>query len=195
MTTPTRPRGRRPGRSDTQGTIRAAANTLFLRDGYEKVSLRAVAREAEVDPALVHHYFASKAALFLLALTGATWEVERDVTSVLDGPTEGVGRRAVRLLLEHQGPTAPAPLENLMDGPNGDGVARARAAIEMVAREVFLPVATHFGHVDATLRAQLAASALVGVQLGRRTSRPHATSQALLGPLARTLQYYLVDPW
>lgn len=194
MTTPTRPRGRRPGRSDTQGTIRAAANTLFLRDGYEKVSLRAVAREAEVDPALVHHYFTSKAALFLLALTGVAWEVERDIATVVDGPTDGVGHRAVQLLLERRDASVSAPLAALVDGPQGEVAARARAAIEMVAREVLVPVAAHFGHADATLRAQLAASALVGVQVGHVPSRP-LPSRAFLSPLARTLQYYLVDTW
>ena len=142
MTAPTRPRGRRPGRSDTAGTIRAAASALFLRDGYEKVSLRAVAREAEVDPALVHHYFTSKAALFLLALTGVAWEVERDIATVVDGPTDGVGHRAVQLLLERRDASVSAPLAALVDGPQGEVAARARAAIEMVAREVFVPFFT-----------------------------------------------------
>ena len=36
--------------------------------GYDGASLRAVAREAEVDPALVHHYFDGKADLFVAAM-------------------------------------------------------------------------------------------------------------------------------
>ncbi|MCW5953202.1 MAG: helix-turn-helix transcriptional regulator, partial [Propionibacteriaceae bacterium] len=59
-----KPRGRRPGNSGTRAAIMQAALALFSRNGYDKVSLRAVAREADVDPALIHHYFDSKAELF-----------------------------------------------------------------------------------------------------------------------------------
>ena len=63
-----RPRGRRPGRTDTRGAIQAAALALFSEMGYDKVSLRAIARSADVDPALVHHYFENKADLFTRAV-------------------------------------------------------------------------------------------------------------------------------
>ena len=63
---PAKPRGRRPGRADTRGTICRAALTLFSTIGYDKVSLRAIAREADVDPALIHHYFSSKSDLFAM---------------------------------------------------------------------------------------------------------------------------------
>ena len=42
---PAKPRGRRPGRADTRGTICRAALTLFSTIGYDKVSLRAIAAE------------------------------------------------------------------------------------------------------------------------------------------------------
>ncbi|HET8768799.1 MAG TPA: helix-turn-helix domain-containing protein, partial [Pedococcus sp.] len=51
------PRGRRPGGADTRAGIVAAARAEFAENGYDATSLRAVARRAEVDPALVHHYF------------------------------------------------------------------------------------------------------------------------------------------
>ena len=166
-TTQPRPRRKPPGRptgtSDTKETILSCARDLFARNGFNNTSVRAIAGAAGVDAALVHHYFTSKAALFLLALTGVAWEVERDIATVVDGPTDGVGHRAVQLLLECRDASVSAPLAALVDGPQGEVAARARAAIEMVAREVFVPVAAHFGHADATLRAQLAASALVGL--------------------------------
>jgi AcrR family transcriptional regulator len=58
-------RGRRPGKADTRAEIVRAATAGFAEDGYGGVSMRAVARRAGVDPALVHHYFADKAALFV----------------------------------------------------------------------------------------------------------------------------------
>jgi AcrR family transcriptional regulator len=60
--------GRRPGNVDTRGQIIEAAKRVFADKGYEAASLRAVAREAEVDPALVHHYFDGKASLFVAAM-------------------------------------------------------------------------------------------------------------------------------
>ena len=60
--------GRRPGNADTRGEIVEAAKRVFANRGYDGTSLRGVAREAGVDPALVHHYFDGKAALFVAAM-------------------------------------------------------------------------------------------------------------------------------
>ena len=60
--------GRRPGRADTRGDIVNAAKRVFAGKGYDGASLRAIAREAGVDPALVHHYFDGKASLFVAAM-------------------------------------------------------------------------------------------------------------------------------
>ncbi len=60
--------GRRPGNADTRGDIIEAAKRVFATKGYDGTSLRAVAREAAVDPALVHHYFDGKASLFVAAM-------------------------------------------------------------------------------------------------------------------------------
>jgi AcrR family transcriptional regulator len=60
--------GRRPGRRDTRAEILAAAKEAFVEEGYERPSLRSIARRAKVDPALVHHYFNGKADLFTEAL-------------------------------------------------------------------------------------------------------------------------------
>jgi AcrR family transcriptional regulator len=60
--------GRRPGKQETRSDIVAAARQSFAESGYEQSSMRAIARRAGVDPALVHHYFTSKPALFVEAL-------------------------------------------------------------------------------------------------------------------------------
>ena len=63
-----RGRGRLPGGPDTRGQILASARRSFADKGFAGTTIRAVAAEAEVDPALVHHYFGSKDDLFLAAL-------------------------------------------------------------------------------------------------------------------------------
>lgn len=65
---PRRGRGRPPGKPDTRGAILAAALEEFTEKGYDAASLRAIARRAGVDAALVHHYFAGKRELFLATL-------------------------------------------------------------------------------------------------------------------------------
>ena len=48
----------------TRETILTAARTLFSAHGFERTTIRSVASAAGVDPALVMHYFGSKAELF-----------------------------------------------------------------------------------------------------------------------------------
>ena len=56
--------GRRPGNEETREKILAAACTRFGDVGFEATTIRSVAAEAEVDPALVMHYFKNKQGLF-----------------------------------------------------------------------------------------------------------------------------------
>lgn len=62
------PAGRRPGGADTRAQILEAARAEFGERGYTAATVRQVARRARVDPALVYHYFADKAALFVACL-------------------------------------------------------------------------------------------------------------------------------
>lgn len=63
---PKRGRGRPRGSTgQARARIVDAARTAFARTGFTGTSLRAIAREAGVDPALLHHYFDSKEQLFL----------------------------------------------------------------------------------------------------------------------------------
>lgn len=48
----------------TRATILTAARTQFAAHGFERTTIRSIASQAGVDPALVMHYFGSKADLF-----------------------------------------------------------------------------------------------------------------------------------
>ena len=61
-------RGRRKQGGDTRADILGAARSLFAGDGYSATTLRAVARKAGVDSALILHHFGSKEALFRSAM-------------------------------------------------------------------------------------------------------------------------------
>jgi AcrR family transcriptional regulator len=54
-----------PGARDR---ILTAARNAFAEHGYDKTSIRGIAKAAEVDPALVHHYFGTKDQIFGAAI-------------------------------------------------------------------------------------------------------------------------------
>lgn len=60
--------GRRPGASNTREDILASARKLFSVNGIDKTSMRSIAADAGVDPALIHHYFGTKVDLFRQAI-------------------------------------------------------------------------------------------------------------------------------
>ena len=81
-------RGRRPGSPDTRERIREAARVRFLADGYQAVSLRAIAAEAGVDVALVSYYFGSKQGLF-----AATMALPMNPADIFQEVAQGRSRR------------------------------------------------------------------------------------------------------
>lgn len=195
--TASKPRGRRPGHDDTRGTIKAAAARLFQRDGYDRVSLRAIAREADVDPALVHHYFASKVDLFCQAIFDVPWEGEAHIQRVLSGDPADIGRRAARAFLDYW--DEQGRYRDFLATLAGDATAGQRVLTEMLGRELFAPIASRFGHSNAVLRGQLAVSALLGVVIARHALDlpvlASVSARTLANPVGQTLQYYLVEPW
>ena len=60
--------GRRPGPTQTKDAIVTAARAQFAERGYGATTIRSVAADAGVNPALVHHYFGTKDRLFLEVL-------------------------------------------------------------------------------------------------------------------------------
>lgn len=62
-----RPARRRRDAEGTKATILEAARARFASEGYERATIRAIALDAGIDPALVMRYFGSKEQLFTLA--------------------------------------------------------------------------------------------------------------------------------
>ena len=76
----------------------SAADLLFTAHGFKQTSIRAVAREAGVDPALVHHYYGDKAGL-LLATARITLDPRRLVDQIVRGDRRTIGPRLISTLL------------------------------------------------------------------------------------------------
>ncbi len=92
-------RGRRRGSPATREQILDAARKVFDDRGSRAPSLRAVARAANVDPALVHYYFDSKVQLYAQSV-GIGINPERVLAEVIAPGRRGLGRRLMAFLTD-----------------------------------------------------------------------------------------------
>ena len=192
-----RGRGRRPGGPDTRGQILASARRSFADKGFAGTTIRAVAAEAEVDPALVHHYFGSKDDLFLAAL-----EIPVDpralVPRVFEPGVEGAGERLLRLFLSvWDDPAARLPLIALVRSSFTEEAPETLLQ-QGILRMVLQPLRAALPPEEADRRVQLVASQLIGLAMARYllALEPLASmpSDELVAWVAPTLQRYLDGP-
>jgi AcrR family transcriptional regulator len=194
--TESRGRGRRPGGVDTRAAIISAARGQFAAKGYDKASIRGIARDAGVDPALVHHYFAGKAQLF-----AETIEVSVDpaviVGRIFEGDRARLGWRVVETFLlvwdrPDRRETLAALLRSSMTSDEG-----ARVLREFLSREVFGRIAAATGVPDPQLRGSLAGAQMLGVAVMRYILKVPAlvdvSNEVLVERLGPVLQAHLVD--
>ena len=115
-----------PGPRDERGVLAArivgAARVEFAEHGWAGTTIRAVARAADVDPALVYHYFGSKEGL-LDAATNPPQKWLESVAEVWTTPVDQLGRALITLLLaswadDEIGPTLRAILQTAAHEPS-----------------------------------------------------------------------------
>ena len=193
------PRGRRPGGVDTRQAIVEAARVDFAEQGYDGTSLRGIARRAEVDPALVHHYFGGKPQLF-----AAVMDIPADpaalISAVVSGPRDQVGESLVRTFLAVWDSEAGRQRFQALVRAAVTHEDATRMLREFLTREVFGRVVRELsteGEPSAGLevRAGLAASQMIGLAMMRYivefpavVDATHDELAALVGP---TIQRYL----
>jgi AcrR family transcriptional regulator len=192
-----RPRGRRPGGSDTRERILAAARERFAAHGYDRTRIRDVAADAGVDAALVHYFFKSKDGLFVAAMQLPIRPAEV-LGPVLAEGLPGLGERMVRRLLSvWDDPSNRSALLALLHGASAHPGAAA-ALREFLRSEIIRRVAGVVQADRPELRANLVASQIIGLIGARYVAQvqPLAGLDAeavapLVGP---TLQRYLDGP-
>ncbi|MFJ1564802.1 TetR/AcrR family transcriptional regulator [Streptomyces erythrochromogenes] len=205
MTGESGPRRRGPGRPrqdeaeegpGTQERIRLAAREVFAERGYDKTSVRGIAKVAGVDPALVHHYFGSKDDLFAAAIE-ISMEPAMVVPALIGEGPEGIGERLARYFLGvWENPVTRAPLLAVIRSALTHEAA-AKVLRGLVLRRLLERVAADLDVPDPTFRAELAASHMVGIAILRYVLQVEPLASAdpedIVALVAPTLQRYLTE--
>jgi AcrR family transcriptional regulator len=185
--------GRRPGQSGTREAILAVARSSFAARGYDATTIRGVAGEAGVDPALVSHYYGAKDGLFAAALDLPRPPGEA-IAEALAGEDAELGRRIVTTFLSVWDSAQGSPLMVLLRSATGSEGA-ATMMREFAEREVVGRIADRIGAPQARLRASLVASHMLGLGLTRYVIGiepvASATPAALVDAIAPRIQGYL----
>lgn len=187
-----------PGPRDERGVLAArivaAARVEFAEHGWAGTTIRAIARAADVDPALVYHYFGSKEKL-LDAATNPPQKWLDDVAKVWVTPVEQLGAAVLELMLaswddEEIGPTLHAILQTAAHEPT------TREKLRRVVAGSLMGVAQLGVDEDERLvRSGLIASQTIGLALMRYVWKiePLAsmTNEEMLAAITPNLQRYV----
>ena len=190
--------GRRPGNQDTRASILEAARASFAEKGYDKASIRAIAGDAGVDPALVHHYFGTKEKLFL-AVMNAPINPGELIPQALEGPREQAGERLVRTALgvwdSSAGAAALAVFRSALSNEWTARLLREFVVTQILRRAV--------GEIiedpsEAPMRTALVATQISGTMVARYVLKiePLASADAdtLAAAIGPNIQRFLTEP-
>ena len=143
--------------------ILAAARRRFTRDGYERTTIRSVASDAGVDPAMVMRYYRSKEGLF-----GAAVDIDLHLPDLAGVPPDRIaGLLARHFLSRWEGELADEAIMVLLRSAvtNPAAAERMRAVF---GRQVvgLVRTATHDAP-DSELRAGMISTQLLGIAVSR----------------------------
>lgn len=190
----TAPRGPRDDRGVIAERILVAARASFAELGYAGTTLRGVARQADVDPALVNYYFKTKTGLLEAALVPpAGW-----IASLAEAAASPVRERGAALVRMFVGawedPATAEFLRSVILTAAHEPVALQRLATNF-AQYILQAVSSHLDDVDRFTRASLMSSQMVGLAMTRYVWKVGAiaqmSSEDVVRYVAPTIQRYL----
>ncbi|CAM5514183.1 TetR family transcriptional regulator [Streptomyces atroolivaceus] len=181
---------------DARARILEAARTEFAERGYDRTSVRGIARAADVDAALVHHYFGTKDEVFAAAVE-VSFEPALVIPGILGGPSEDMGERLARYFIGvWENPVSRAPLLAILRSALTHEAA-ANVLRGFVLRRLLERIAAELDVPDPAFRAELAASHMIGIAIMRYVIRAEPLAsvdpEKIIEMVAPTLQRYLGD--
>ena len=186
--------GRRPGPTTTRAALVVAARRRFAEGGFAGTSIRAIAADAGVDPAVALHFFNSKEGLFRAAI-GWPFDPAPVLARLLEvEPAELPVALARTFLGFWDDPTTGAALSALLRSAMTHEPTAALLR-RFVGEQLFAGVARRLTGPDTALRVELAAAQLVGVAVLRHILRVEpiasAPTEELVAWLGPALSRYL----
>ena len=185
--------GRRPGPGTTREAILASAGRLFAERGLRATTMRAIAADAGVNAATIHHFFGTKDDLFLAALSMPLNPADVIGPVVAAGPRSEVGDRIVRFFVRTwRDPETGQPLQAMLR--SAVATDQGSALVRHFAEDVMVPRLTAaLGVSEARIAAavsQLLGFALVAVIFGVEPLAG-ATEDEIAGLIGPQIQRYL----
>jgi AcrR family transcriptional regulator len=145
----------------TRAAILEAARTRFADEGYDVATVRAIATDAGIDPALVLRYFGSKEDLLAAVLADCG-----TICDILDGPREEFGARVAHSLL--MDPVDSNKLTVLQVILRSGSSPKAGPMIRANSRTSFYePMEAWLGGDDAPIRARALGAIIMGAAMSR----------------------------
>lgn len=171
------PKNTPPGPRDEKGVLSGrildAARGEFAQHGSAGTTIRAVARAADVDPALVYHYFSSKDGL-LDAATNPPQRWLENVAKTWTTPVAQLGEALLRLMLSAWADDEIGPI--------------LRSVLQTAAHE-----ATTREKLRRIVESQLMGASLLGVDDDDRRKRSGLISSQIMG-LAMMRYIWAIEP-
>jgi AcrR family transcriptional regulator len=186
--------GRRRGNPDTRATILVAAQSEFADKGFDRVSMRGIAKAAGVDPSLMYHYFGSKDDV-LLASLDVPFDPREVIPALTRDGVAGLGHRiASRFLAIWDDPANQTRLVAVVRASMSSAAAQDLLT-NGVARMILRPIREVIATPEAELRTSYVASQLLGLAVTRYVLRleplASAPSEVVSAAVGPTLQRYL----
>jgi AcrR family transcriptional regulator len=176
----------RPGRwrsgAKSRQRILETARTLFGEHGYGGTTVRAVAAQADVDPAMVFYFFGNKQGLFAAATAQMSAQVPGAIDSIFDGNLDGIGERLVRTLLENHDTSQHSPLVLLAQAAPAHDESAALLR-EFIDQEIKQRLAALLDVPDASLRVGMVSVQILGLVMARHVARVEPIASASVDEL------------
>jgi len=174
--------------------ILAAARDVFAEWGYDRASIRGIAAQAGVDPALVHHYFGNKDSLFQAAIQSPIDPGELLTEALTGKGLDGLGERLVRVFLRVWDSPAGKPAAAMVRSMVGRDWT-TRLLREFLVSQVFRHIKAAGVVTEPERRFPLIASQMIGLAMTRYILKVEPLASAdpdwVVAAVAPTVQRYL----
>ena len=174
-----------------------AASARFAQHGYEGATIRGIATDAGVDPALVHHFFGTKDRLFAAAMRLPINPAEV-IPKVVAPGIDGAGERLAAIFVHTVREQGDAnPMLGLLRSATAHPCA-ARMLRDFLTGAVLEKVAAELDVPQPRLRAALCASQMMGLLVAHQvvglSPLVEASTETLVAAIGPVIQHYMSDP-